>query len=25
LNSCHAFRSDGPVVKDNWPDFYTGS
>lgn len=24
LNTCHAFRSDGPVVKAAWPDFYTG-
>lgn len=24
LDSCHAFRSDGPVVKKAWPDFYTG-
>jgi len=24
LNSCHAFASDGPVVKRQWPDFYTG-
>ncbi len=25
LDSCHAFRSDGPVVKETWPEFYTGS
>lgn len=24
LNTCHAFRSDGPVVKKAWPEFYTG-
>ncbi|MGO1119310.1 DUF2889 domain-containing protein [Rhodovibrionaceae bacterium A322] len=25
LNSCHAFASDSPVVKAQWPDFYTGN
>jgi hypothetical protein len=25
LNTCHAFRSDSPVVKMRWPEFYTGS
>lgn len=25
LNTCHAFRSDGPVVKAAWPAFYTGA
>jgi hypothetical protein len=25
LDSCHALRSDGPVVKEQWPEFYTGS
>jgi hypothetical protein len=25
LDTCHAFASDGEVVKRNWPDFYTGS
>jgi len=25
LNSCHAFRSDGPVVARAWPDHYTGA
>lgn len=25
LNTCHAFAADGPVVKDLWPDFYTGN
>ena len=24
LNSCHAFRSDGPVTARKWPEFYTG-
>jgi hypothetical protein len=24
IDSCHAFRSDGEVVKKSWPDFYTG-
>ena len=24
LNTCHAFRSDGPVVKREWPAAYTG-
>ena len=25
IDSCHAFASDGEVVKKQWPDFYTGS
>jgi hypothetical protein len=25
IDSCHAFRSDGEVVKKTWPEFYTGS
>lgn len=24
LNTCHALRSDGPVVKERYPEFYTG-
>lgn len=24
LDTCHAFASDGEVVKRQWPDFYTG-
>jgi hypothetical protein len=24
IDSCHAFRSDGDVVKSSWPDYYTG-
>lgn len=24
LDSCHALASDGPVVKQNYPEFYTG-
>ena len=24
IDSCHAFGSAGPVVRDSWPDFYTG-
>jgi len=24
LNSCHAMRSDGAVIKQHWPQFYTG-
>lgn len=24
LNTCHAFASDGSLVKRRWPDFYTG-
>jgi hypothetical protein len=25
LDTCHAFASDGPVVKRRWPAFYTGT
>jgi hypothetical protein len=25
LDSCHAFRADGPVVKRYWPQHYTGA
>lgn len=25
INTCHAFASDGPVVKRQWPEHYTGS
>jgi hypothetical protein len=25
IDSCHAFASDGEVVKKRWPKFYTGS
>ncbi len=25
IDSCHALRADGPVVKQEWPKFYTGS
>ena len=24
IDSCHAFKSDGEVVKNSWPDHYTG-
>ena len=24
IDTCHAFRSDGEVVQNRWPDFYTG-
>jgi hypothetical protein len=24
LNTCHAFREDGPKVREFWPTFYTG-
>lgn len=24
IDSCHALASDGPVVRREWPDFYTG-
>lgn len=24
LDTCHALRTDGPVVKDHYPEFYTG-
>ncbi|NKB49717.1 MAG: DUF2889 domain-containing protein [Alphaproteobacteria bacterium] len=24
LNTCHAFRSDGPKTKEFWPEFYDG-
>ena len=24
IDSCHAFASDGEVVRRSWPDFYTG-
>ncbi len=25
IDSCHAFASDGEVVRKRWPEFYTGS
>jgi hypothetical protein len=25
LDTCHALKSDGTVVKQHWPEFYTGS
>lgn len=25
IDSCHAFAADGPVVREAWPEFYTGS
>ena len=25
LDTCHSFASDSPVVKRNWPEFYTGA
>ena len=25
LDSCHAYRSDGPLVKQRWPAFYNGA
>ncbi len=25
LDSCHAFRSDGEIARDSWPEYYTGS
>ena len=25
IDSCHAYASDGPVVKEAWPEFYSGS
>jgi len=25
IDTCHAFASDGEVVRRNWPEFYTGS
>src|SRR5690606_22495146 len=25
LDTCHALASDGPVVKEHWPAFYTGN
>jgi hypothetical protein len=25
INTCHALRSDGPVVEREWSEFYTGS
>ncbi len=25
IDSCHALKSDGDVVKQRWPEFYTGS
>ena len=25
IDTCHAYASDGPVVKKAWPKFYTGS
>jgi hypothetical protein len=24
LDTCHALATDGPVVKDHFPEFYTG-
>lgn len=24
IDSCHAFKSDGPVVEREWPAFFTG-
>lgn len=24
IDSCHAYRADGPVVKANWPEFHEG-
>ena len=24
IDTCHAMRSDGPLVKERWPEFYTG-
>ena len=24
IDSCHAYASDGEIVKQTWPDFYTG-
>ena len=25
IGTCHAFRSDGEIVKQLWPDYYTGT
>jgi len=25
IDTCHAFKSDGEIVKKAWPDFYTGT
>ncbi|WP_417455538.1 DUF2889 domain-containing protein [Kiloniella sp.] len=25
IDTCHAYSSDGEIVKQEWPDFYTGS
>ena len=25
VNSCHALRSDGAVIRQHWPQFYTGA
>lgn len=25
LNTCYAYASNSPVVRDRWPDFYTGA
>ena len=25
LGTCHALASDSPAVKEQWPEFYTGS
>ncbi len=25
INTCHAYRADGPVVKAQWPGFYEGA
>ena len=25
INNCHAMASDGDLVKERWPDLYTGT
>ena len=25
INTCHTLRSDGPIVEQEWSEFYTGS
>jgi len=24
IDTCHAYRSDGPLVEQRWPEHYTG-
>jgi hypothetical protein len=24
VDTCHAYAADGPIVRERWPEFYTG-